>query len=180
MRSLPVWIGDSLSLSKLARYGRLLVALWYLLSLAGCYTYVVLPGEVTYEKVSPPYVLQILNRTGSDFSVEPTSFGRKENLPVQKVGNGASFEVLMQVRGFRVGKNDRVGSHQVLDGPYITQDGSNTAVIILRHSEKYDVVIDLESEKWLESRSGPTPSPTVLKMEIENFTPKRWFRAGPP
>jgi hypothetical protein len=163
-----------------ARWTQFLFAAALLATLGGCYTYVFLPGEVSYEKVSPAHVLRIVNRTGNAFAVEPSAYGEEKGFPVQPVVNGASFDVLIQVRSFRVGKRDRVGGHQVLDGPYIAQEGANTAVVRVRHRELYLLTIDLESEKWFSPRAAATPTATPLKLELEkNFEPKRWFRAGP-
>ena len=162
-----------------AKWAQFLLAAALLATLAGCYTYVYLPGEVSYEKVSPAYVLRIANRTGSAFSIEPSAYGEEKGFPVQPVVNGASFAVLMQVRSFRVGERDRVGGHQVLDGPYIAQESANTAVVRVRHGELYLLTIDLESEKWFSPRTASTSTPPSLTVEIENFEPKRWFRAGP-
>jgi len=161
-----------------ARWARFVFALALLAPIAGCYTYVLLPGEVSHEKVSPAYVLQIVNRTGNAFAVEPSAHGEEKGFPVQPVANGASFEVPMQVRRFRVGEGDRVGGRQVLDGPYIAQEGANSAVVRVRHSELYLLTIDLESDNWFNGSPGAAPMP--LKLELENFQPKRWFRSGPP
>jgi hypothetical protein len=95
------------------------------------------------------------------------------------VVNGASFDVLMQVRSFRVAERDHVGGHQVLDGPYIAQEGANTAVIRVRHRELYLLTIDLESDRWFAARMSATPTAAPLELALENFEPKRWFRAGP-
>ena len=160
-------------------WAQFLLAAALLATLAGCYTYVYLPGEVSYEKVSPAYVLRIANRTGSAFSIEPSAYGEEKGFSVQPVVNGASFDVLMQVRSFRVGERDRVGGHQVLDGPYIAQESANTAVVRVRHGELYLFTIDLENEKWFSPSTASTSTPPSLKVEIENFEPKRWFRAGP-
>ena len=160
-----------------ARWAALLLVLALL---AGCYTYVFLPGEVSYETVSPPYVLQIVNRTGGPFSVEPSAYGNEKGFAPQRVPEGASFDVLMQVRRFRIGDRDRTGAHQVLDGPYIAQQGANTAVIRLRHNELYFLAIDLESERWFAARATSEPVASPLTIEIESFEPKRWLLTGPP
>lgn len=162
-----------------AEWARFLFAAALLATLAGCYTYVLLPGEVTYEKVSPAYVLHIVNRTGNAFSIEPSAYGEEKGFPVQPVADGASFDLLIQVRAFRVGERDRIGGHQVFDGPYIAQEGANTAVIRIRHRELYLLAIDLESEKWFSPRTASTATPPPLKLEIENLDSRRWFRAGP-
>jgi hypothetical protein len=162
-----------------ARWAGFLSAVALLATLAGCYTYVFLPGEVSYEKVSPAYVLQVVNRTGNAFSVEPSTYGNEKGFPVQTVSDGASFDVLMQVRSFRVGDRDRVGGHQVVDGPYTAQEGANTAVIRIRHRELHLLTIDLESNRWFAPRTGATPTATPLRLELRNFEPKRWFRTGP-
>jgi hypothetical protein len=158
-----------------ARWARILFAAALLATLAGCYTYVLLPGEVTYEKVSPAYVLHIVNRTGTAFSIEPSAYGQEKGFPVQPVANGAGFDVLMQVRSFRLGERDRIGGHQVFDGPYIAQEGASTAVIRIRHRELYLLTVDLESDLWFAARTSAAP----LELALDNFEPKRWFRTGP-
>ena len=162
-----------------AEWARFLFAAALLATLAGCYTYVLLPGEVSYEKVSLAYVLHIVNRTGNAFSIEPSAYGSENGFPVQPVADGASFDVLMQVRSFRLGERDRVGGHQVLDGPYVAQEGANTAVIRVRHRELYLLTIDLESDRWFTARTSATPTAAPLELKLENFEPKRWLRAGP-
>lgn len=162
-----------------ARWAQFLFTLVLLATLAGCYTYVFLPGEVRHEKVSPAYILQIVNRTGTAFSVEPSAYGLEKGFPVEAVADGARFEILLQVRSFRIGGRDRVGGHQVLDGPYIAQDGANTAVIRVRHSELYLLTIDLESDTWFAPRNVP-PTTAPLELELGNFEPQRRFRSGPP
>lgn len=154
--------------------------LFALAVLAGCYTYVVLPGDVRYESVSPPYVLQIVNRTGAPFSVEPSAYGRDQGFSARSVADGAGFGLLMQVRRFRVGERDRTGAHQVLDGPYLAQEGSNTAVIRIRQGELRFITIDLESEQWFAARTTREPAAPSLRIELRNFEPRRWFPTGPP
>jgi hypothetical protein len=161
-----------------ARWLRFVLALALLATLAGCYTYVFLSGEVSHEKVSPAYVLQIVNRTGNAFAIEPSVYGEEKGFPVQPIAAGASFEVPMQFRRFRIGERDGVGGRQVLDGPYIAQEGASSAVIRVRHIELYLLTIDLENDSWF--NGGPDAAPMPLKLELENFEPKRWFRSGPP
>jgi hypothetical protein len=161
-----------------ARWVRFVLALVLLATIAGCYTYVDLPGEVSHEELSPAYVLQIVNRTGNRFAIEPSAYGGEKGFPVQPVADGASFEVPMQVRRFRIGERDGVGGRQMLDGPYIAQEGASSAVIRVRHSELYLLTIDLENDNWFNGRRDAAPMP--LKLELENFEPKRWFRSGPP
>ena len=84
-----------------------------LLALTACTTYVVLPGDVGYEKVSPPYVLTVENATGQALTVAPSAFGRVKGYAPLAVPAGATFDLLVQVRRFRIGKDDRVGGHQV-------------------------------------------------------------------
>ena len=163
------------------RAARYLFALALAAALAGCYKYVFLPGEVQYETVSPPYVLQVANRTGRPFTVEPSEFGRARKLPSQPVPDGGSFELLMQVRKFRVAGSDITGAHQVMDAPYIEQAvGGNTAVIVVRDPIARDLTVDLESPKWLAPREISTAQPPPLRMEIRDFAPRRWFIDGPP
>lgn len=162
------------------RAARYLFALALAAALAGCYRYVLLPGEVTHEAMSPPYVLQLANRTGRPFTVEPSEFGRNRKFPVQSVPEGGSFELLMQVRKFRVTAGDTTGAQQVVDAPYIEQMGANTAVIRARDSIERELTIDLESPKWLALRESATVPPPPLRMEIRDFAPRRWFLDGPP
>ncbi len=157
-----------------------LSALVLLGALAGCYTYVILPGEVKHENVSAPFVLHIVNRSGNVFAVEPSRFGEDNGFAAQSVAPDASFDVLLQVRKFRIGDRDRVGGHQVLDGPYVAQDGPNTAVIRVRHSELYPLTIDLESDRWFAAQTSSSPAAIQLPVVLENFAPKRWFPSGPP
>lgn len=148
-------------------------------TIAGCYTYVSLPGEVREERLSPPYALQVLNSTGSPFSIEPSSFGRRNGFPAQPVANGESFEIRMQIRAFRVGATDRTGARQVLDAPYIAQEGGNTAVIRVRQNALHPIKIDLDSDRWFSSDSPPMNGVVPLRMDVKDFGPKRWFLSGP-
>jgi len=156
------------------------VLLFALAVLAGCYTYVQLPADVRYETVSPPRVLQIVNRTGRPFSVEPSAYGKQQGFSAQSIDDGGSFDVLLQVRRFRVSDGDRTGSHQVLNGPYIAQEGTNTAVIRIRHGELHFITIDLESDGWFVPQTTSAPAVAPLRIELKSFEPKRWFPTGPP
>lgn len=154
------------------------VALASLVALiAGCYNYVALPGETRYERVSPVYALEIVNRTGVDFAIEPSDYGKDKRFASQPVADGASFPMPLQLRSFYVNEQDAMESHQVIDAPYIAQAGANTAVIRIRHAEQYLLTIDLESERWFVARD---PASAVLKIELRDFSPKRWFTEGPP
>jgi len=150
-----------------------------MLMLAACTTYVVLPGEVDYEKVSPPYVLTVENATGRAVTVEPSAFGRNQGFAPQVVPAGGSFNLLLQVRRFRIGNQDRVGGHQVLDSPYLEQDGANTAVARLRHAEPYDLVIDIESERWFDPQESSVAKAVPVRLRLADFRPARWLRDGP-
>lgn len=162
------------------RAARFVSALALVAALAGCYKYVFLPGEVQYETVSPPYVLQIANRTGRPFTVEPSEFGRNRKFSGQLVPDGGSFELLMQIRKFRVTGGDITGAQQVMDAPYIEQEGANTAVINVRHAGLSTQSVDLDSPRWLAPRESATAQPAPLIIELRDFTPRRWFLNGPP
>jgi hypothetical protein len=164
-----------------ARYALFVVALACVAVLQGCYKYVVLPGETTYEAVSPPYLLRIVNGTGAPFVVECVpQFCGKPGVSNQTVGAGGSFELLMLVRRFRVAASDLTGSNQLLDAPYIFQDGAATGVVRVRHGGVlHELTVDLVSPKWTAQRAaegGALPLP----IELQDFNPKRWFIGGPP
>ena len=161
------------------RYWRQGLLVAALLALAACTTYVVLPGDVGYEKVSPPYVLTVENATGQALTVAPSAFGRLKGYVPLAVPDGATFELLVQVRRFRIGKDDRVGGHQVLNSPYLEQDGANTAVARLRHAEPHDLVVDIESERWFDARESATAQAIPLRIRLVDFRPARWLRDGP-
>lgn len=150
-----------------------------LLALGGCTTYVVLPGDVHYEKVSAPYVVTVENATGREFSVAPSGFGRDRGLGAIVVPPGGAFDLLLQVRRFRIGNDDRVGGHQVLNSPYLEQDGANTAVAKLRHAEPHDLLIDLESERWFDAQESDTAQAIPVRIRLADFRPVRWLRNGP-
>ena len=158
---------------------QLLLALALVAALTSCYKYVILPGEVSYEATSPPYVLQLANRTGRPFVVECVKFCDSKGTGNQAVADGGTFELLMQVRKFRVNATDITGAHQVMDAPYIYQDGSNTAVVRVRHASLHELTIDLESGKWFARRESATPQPDPLRIELRDFSPRRWFLDGP-
>ena len=145
--------------------------------IAGCYNYVALPGETRYERVSPVYALQIVNHTGADFAIEPSDYGREKGFASQPVTNGASFSMPLQLRSFYVTGQDATGGRQVIDAPYIAQAGSNTAVVRIRQAELFMLTVDLESDRWVAARDAAN---TVLKIELRDFSPKRWFTEGPP
>ena len=163
-----------------ARYALLVFALAFIATLHGCYKYVVLLGDVKYEAVSPPYVLQLVNKTGAPFVVECVRFCDTPATGHRQVAAGASFELMMQVRKFRVAGTDITGSNQVLDAPYISQDGSNTAVVRVRHVALYELTVDLESPKWFAPRESASAQLPPLRVELREFTPRRWFLDGPP
>lgn len=162
------------------RAARFISALALVAALAGCYKYVFLPGEVKYETVSPPYVVQLANRTGRPFTVEPSEFGRYKKFSGQLVPDGGSFDLLMQIRKFRVTESDITGAQQIMDAPYIEQEGGNSAVIRVRHAELSTQTIDLDSARWLAPRESTTAQPAPLIIELRDFAPRRWFLNGPP
>lgn len=162
------------------RAAQLLLAFAFVAVLSGCYKYVLLPGEVKYETVSPPYVLQLVNATGRPFVVECIKFCDEPGTGNRTVADGGSFELLMQIRKFRVTETDTTGAHQVMDAPYIYQDGSNTAVIRVRHTALHELTVDLESPKWFAPRESETPQPASLRLDLHDFSARRWFRDGPP
>ena len=164
-----------------ARYALFVAALAGAALLQGCYKYVVLPGETTYEAVSPPYLLRIVNQTGAPFVVECVpQFCGKPGVGNQAIGAGGSFELLVLVRRFRVAAGDLTGANQLLDAPYIVQDGAATGVVRLRHGGVlHEMTVDLASDKWTAQRAfegGAVP----LRIELQDFNPKRWFIGGPP
>ena len=150
-----------------------------LLALGACTKYVVLPGDVHYEKVSAPYVVTVENATGRAFTVSPSEFGRDRGLGAIAVPPGGSFDLLVQVRRFRVGNEDRVGGHQVLNSPYLEQDGANTAVARLRHDEPHDLVLDIESERWFDPQESDAAQAIPVRIRLVDFRPMRWLRNGP-
>ncbi|EXI69159.1 MAG: hypothetical protein AW08_00366 [Candidatus Accumulibacter adjunctus] len=151
-----------------------------LLALAACTNHVPLPGSVRYGAVSPSYTVLVENATGGATTVLPSEFGRAKGFPQKVLPSGDSLALSLQVRRFGVGSDDHVGSHQVLDSPYLDQDGANTAVARLRHADElYELVIDLESERWFDALTASTAQATTLPIRLTDFRSSRWVLCPP-
>ena len=81
----------------------------------------------------------------------------------------------MQVRHFKIGSEDDIGGNQIISGSYIDQYGANTAVIRVRHSELYELTIDLESDEWFSSGNTNDTTAPKLMINLKDFSKSRWF-----
>jgi hypothetical protein len=147
--------------------------------IAGCYKYIQLQIEIEYEKISPPYVLQIENTTGKKLILLPNASGISQGFEGIPIEPGESARILLRVRKFKVSPDDHTGSNEIVTDPYIENAGARTAVIKFKSNRIYKFRIDLNSEKWFSQVETSEAAPKVLKVTLKDFTKQRWFIGGP-
>jgi len=144
-----------------------------------CYQYIQIPIDIQYEKISPPYLLQIENATTGDLIIEPNGYGRNRSFPEKTIQPNEIVKILLQVRKFKVSPTDLPGSNEVVSGPYIENAGAKTAVVKFKNGVFYNFYIDLDSAGWFTSVESSTPTPRILEVRLEDFNKSRWFIRGP-
>lgn len=150
-----------------------------LLALASCRSYVFLPVEVAYEKVSPPYVVSFVNGTGATFEIRPSVSGREAGYASVSVPPGGYFRAFLQVRRFTVGGGSSVVGAQVYASPYVEQAGADQAEIIFFQGEQRSQLISLAHPSWFEEYEQQEPAPKVLSVTLRDFSLVPLFPRGP-
>jgi hypothetical protein len=129
-------------------------------------------------------VLRIENQTGGEIRIKPNSAGEGQGLTPVLVRPGEVFDIPFTVRGLKGGDDASTPTHEPVSTSFIEGAGQpNVARVMIEHgpgfSEEYDLDIDLESEKWLDTLAVAQPQPKQLPVKLENFSKLRWFLRGP-
>ena len=149
-------------------------------ALSACKTYIFLPVDVTYEKLSPPYVVSFVNETGSPFEVLPSSFGARTGHPNVRVAPGDSFKAILQLRRFTVGTGSSVAGAQVIDGPYFEHSPPDKAEIRFRQAQTRSMLLALQHPSWFDEYESASASPVELRVSVRAFGLTPLFPRGPP
>jgi len=150
-----------------------------LATLAGCTTYVFMPVEVTYEKVSPPYVVSIVNETGNAFDVRPSRTGTSAGYAATRVPPGGSFKAILQLRRFKVGTGSTVAGAQVLENPYFEQAGADQVELRLAQGDPYSIFIAIQDPSWFDKYTMPAASPMELVVRLREMSRTPLYPRGP-
>ena len=153
---------------------RALAALALAAGLAACTSYVFPPADVAYEKLSPPYVVALVNDTGSSFAVLPSSSGARAGRGAVLVAPGATFEAILQLRRF-AGE----ASAQLVDNPYFEQPRPGAAALRLVQIEEHALSIDLRDPSWFEPYRRPQAAPLELRVVLHELPGEPLFAGGP-
>jgi hypothetical protein len=156
------------------RCARLALTVALLATLAGCTTYVFIPVDVTYEKVSPPYVVSVVNETGSAFDVYPTRAGTSAGYAA-----GDTFKAVLQLRRFTVGAGSAVRGAQVLDNPYFEQAGADKVEMRLVQGDPYSIFIAIQDPSWFDEYTMPAASPMELVVRLREISRIPLYPRGP-
>ena len=133
-------------------------------ALGACTTYVFLPVDVAYDKLSPPYVVSFVNETGAPFEVRPSSTGAQAGYANVLVAPGESFKAILQLRRFTVGKGSSVPGAQVIDGPFFEQSPPDKAEIRFVQGDPRSMFISLRHPSWFEGYVRQDASPIELEL----------------
>ncbi len=155
------------------------VVAFALLGLAACRSYVFLPVDVAYEKLSPPYVVSFVNRTGAPFDVLPSSTGQQRGYASVSVPPGGSFRAILQLRRFSVGTGSSVQGAQVLDSPYFEQAMADKAEVRFQQTEPRSILIALQHPSWFSEYEKADAAPLELVVPLRDFPPEPLFPLGP-
>ncbi len=157
-----------------------LALLAFTLALGACTTYVFLPVDVAYDKLSPPYVVSFVNETGAPFEVRPSSAGAQAGYTNVRVAPGENFRAILQLRRFTVGKGSSVTGAQVIDGPFFEQSPPDKAEIRFVQGDPRSMFIALRHPSWFEQYARPTAEPVELIVPLRAFSLAPLFPRGPP
>lgn len=149
-------------------------------ALSACTTYVFLPVDVAYDKLSPPYVVSFVNETGAPFEVRPSSAGAQAGYTNVRVAPGESFKAILQLRRFTVGKGSSVAGAQVIDGPFFEQSPPDKAEIRFVQGDPRSMFIALQHPSWFDEYSRPDAAPKELVVPLRAFSLTPLFPRGPP
>lgn len=162
---------------------RLALTVLALLALAGgvtaCKSYVFLPVDVIYEKLSPPYVVSFVNQTGAPFNVLPTKTGKEAGQQKVTVPPGGTFAAILQLRRITVGADSAVRGVQVVDGPYFEQGGPDKAEVRFIQGEPRSLLVALQHETWFTLYERPDAVPVTLVVSLKDFPSAPLFPRGP-
>lgn len=150
-----------------------------LLALVSCRSYVFLPVDVAYEKVSPPHVVSFVNATGAAFEVRPSESGRQAGYASVSVPPGGDFRTLLQLRRFTVGSGSSVPGAQVFASPYFEQSGADQAEVIFFQGEQRSQLVSLAHPSWFDEYEQQAPVPRVLAVTLRDFPLVPLFPRGP-
>lgn len=153
--------------------------LFFALGAAGCTSYVVLPVDVRYEKVSPPYVVTFVNETGAMFEVRPSESGRQAGHANVAVAPGGRFSAILQLRQFTVGAGSSVPGAQVLDSPFFMHSPPDKAEIRFVQGDPRSLLVALRHPGWFEPYAQPTTTPRELIVPVKAFSLSPMFARGP-
>lgn len=157
-----------------------LALLAFTLAIGACTTYVFLPVDVSYDKLSPPYVVSFVNETGAPFEVRPSSTGARAGYTNMRVAPGESFKAILQLRRFTVGKGSSVAGAQVVDGPFFEQSPPDKAEIRFVQGEPHSMFIALQHPSWFDEYAQPAAAPAELVVPVRAFSLTPLFPRGPP
>jgi len=148
-------------------------------TIAACKSYVFLPVDVVYEKLSPPYVVSIVNDTGAPFDVLPSSTGKRAGYATARVQPGEKFKVILQLRRFTVGAGSSVAGAQVLDNPYFEHAPPDKAELRLVQADPYSLFIAIQHPSWFDEYVKSDAAPVELVVHLREFSRVPLFPKGP-
>jgi hypothetical protein len=146
--------------------------------LAGC-TYVFLPVDVHYDKLSPPYVLKLVNDTNAPVDVLPTREGAKAGHPRVTVKPGDSFSAVVQLRRFTVGAGSSVHGAQLVETPYVQHVSANLAEMSLEQARPRWLRLSLGHPSWFDAYSRTERMPAQLIVPLGSVGIDPFFSNGP-
>ena len=147
--------------------------------LAACKSYIFLPVDVAYEKLSPPYIVDFVNQTGSPFDVLPSSTGKLAGFAPVSVMPGQSFRAILQLRRITVGAGSTVVGAQVVDSPYFEQSPPDKAEVRFVQGDPRSKLIALQHPSWFTEYERTDAMPLVLAVTLRDFSPAPLFPRGP-
>ncbi len=162
-----------------ALYRRVAFLLLFALAAAGCTSYVVLPVDVRYEKVSPPYVVTFVNETGAPFDVRPSASGAQAGYANVAVLPGEKFSAILQLRQFTVGAGSSVRGAQVLDSPFFEHSPPDKAEIRFLQRDPHSLLVAIRHPSWFEPYAQTTTAPMELIVPVKAFSLRPLFPRGP-
>jgi hypothetical protein len=149
------------------------------LAVAGCKSYGFMPVDVAYGRLSPPYLVRLVNDTGAPFEVQPSKTGTVAGYAAIRVPPGDSFLTLLQLRRFTVGSGSSVRGAQVLDHPYFEHSSPDMAELRLRQDEPHAVLISIRHASWFEGYTRQEATPLELVVAVREFSRRPLFPRGP-
>ncbi len=151
----------------------------FAVAISACKTYVFLPIDVSYEQLSPPYVVRIVNETGAPFYVRPSSTGTRAGYATVRVQPAESFKAILQLRRFTVGTGSSVPGAQVLDNPYFEHSPPDMAELRFTQSDPHSLLISIQSPTWFDKYVKSDAMPDELVVSLREFSRTPLFPRGP-